>query len=69
MLHEVGAEYRIALDDGEFLVHAERAGEEFLHYRLEPLPRDFLFSVVTRHPRKRRDAEPGGPVRPRRPHR
>lgn len=42
ILHELGAEYRIALDDGEFLVLGERAGEEFLLYRLDPLPGEFF---------------------------
>lgn len=41
-LHEIGAEYRVALDEGEFLVLGERAGDDFLLYRLEPGPRTFF---------------------------
>jgi hypothetical protein len=41
-LHEVGAEYRVALDEGEFLVLGERRGEDFLLYRIEPGPSTFF---------------------------
>jgi hypothetical protein len=34
--------YRVALDEGEFLVLAEREGDSFLLYRLEPSPRDYF---------------------------
>lgn len=40
--HEIGAEYRVALDEGEFLVLGERVGDDFLLYRLEPDPRIFF---------------------------
>ena len=41
-LHGDGEAYRIALDEGEFLVLAELRGERFVLYRLEPEPRAFF---------------------------
>lgn len=35
-LHDGTTAYRVTLDDGEYLVLAERQGEEFLLHRLEP---------------------------------
>jgi hypothetical protein len=41
-LYEVGSAYRVALDEGEFLVLGERRGDDFLLYRLEPGPSTFF---------------------------
>jgi hypothetical protein len=36
VLHDERSAYRVALDDGEYLVLAERDGDEFVLHRLEP---------------------------------
>ena len=36
-LHDETTAYRVTLDDGEYLVLAERQGDEFLLHRVEPL--------------------------------
>jgi hypothetical protein len=41
-LHGTGAAYRVALDDGEFLVLAQCRGDVFLLWRLEPRPAGFF---------------------------
>jgi hypothetical protein len=35
-LHDADTAYRVSFDEGEFLVLAERAGNEFVLHRLEP---------------------------------
>lgn len=41
-LHDAESAYRITFEDGEFLVLAERAGDEFLLHRIDP-PSDVVF--------------------------
>jgi hypothetical protein len=44
VLHDAAAAYRVALLDGEYLVLAQRAGEEFILHRVDP-PADGLFHL------------------------
>lgn len=41
-LHDTATAHRVALDDGEYLVLAEREGDEFILYRIEPPPEGFF---------------------------
>jgi hypothetical protein len=43
-LHDGATAYSVALDDGEYLVLAERGGDEFILHRVEP-PSDGLFHL------------------------
>jgi hypothetical protein len=44
--HDARTVYRVTLDDGEFLVLAERAGNEFVLHRIEP-PGSTLFHLAS----------------------
>lgn len=46
VLHEVEPARRITLDEGEFLVLAERDGDEFILHRIEP-PSTVMFRLVS----------------------
>ena len=46
VLHEANTANRITLHEGEFLVLAERAGEEFILHRTEP-PSDVMFHLAS----------------------
>ena len=50
LLHGAATAYRLAMNEGEFLVLAERAGDGFLLYRLEPHPRGFFIQSAHDHP-------------------
>jgi hypothetical protein len=45
-LHEANTAIHITLHEGEFLVLAERAGEEFILHRTEP-PSDVMFHLAS----------------------
>lgn len=45
-LHDAGTAHRVTLDEGEFLVLAERSGNEFVLHRIEP-PASTLFHLAS----------------------
>ena len=52
ILHDSRTAYRVTLEEGEFVVLAERCGDEFVLHRLEP-PADILFHVPSHDDRPR----------------